>query len=362
MNNYSASGAKALTAIPGARRGARRGTVARPFGDSGLLYRERGWPGEIAVSRHGAKAPLMSGVTGHEGADLDDEELARAVIKYARASIGLRLPWDILGLDVDAYDGRHGGRTLRELERRLGPLPETWRSTSRAPEDSVSGIYLYWAPREDDWVWIGDLGVGNGIEIIQWHHRFVTVWPSRHNSTGQLYRWWRGTEEAGIPSPDDLPRLPVAWARYLRSSARYSDKVSPGADDAVTAEWWERVAPGPMCDGMREAGERGAREIARASQHKAVYCLHDTMTAVMTHLCRLASEGHRGLGAALEGTGRAFTASSRRRDLHAEWSGALNGYARAPGAKSKAAAREQSFTDPCEELRGLRGPRRKAAS
>jgi hypothetical protein len=46
---------------------------------------------------------------------------------------------------VDAYGDKTGGRTLREAEKRWGPLPHTVISSSR--DDCVSGIRLYRIPQ-----------------------------------------------------------------------------------------------------------------------------------------------------------------------------------------------------------------------
>ena len=125
-------------------------------------YRGLGWTGTIPVARSGSKAPLARGITGHAGTDLSDAELVAMIRRHRAANLGLRLSLTELGIDVDAYDGRAGATTLRSLEARLGPLPLTWRSTSRAPEDPVSGIYLFHAPREADWAWVTNLGEASG--------------------------------------------------------------------------------------------------------------------------------------------------------------------------------------------------------
>lgn len=329
--------------IPIARPEVKPGKNARPFGESASDYREWEWPGIIPVATHGAKAPLIPGVTGHLGQDLDDEQLLIIVRRYPWANIGLRLPWGIIGLDVDAYDGRAGAATIRNLERRLAPLPETWRSTSRMPEDGVSGIYLFRAPRRPESLWVADLGVGSGVEIIQWHHRFVTAPPSRHNETGRRYRWWYGSDRAEIPSPGDLPLLPVEWGRYLRSSKRY-DRILTVSEPEAAQQWFLAVGGGKMCSLMKAASASAVSEIRLANQAGG---LHDTMTRAVTHLCRNAAEGHRGLARALDALEAVFCSSSRRRGLRAEWLGAV------AGAKRQASAREQVQRDPCRELRGI---------
>ena len=169
-----------------------------------------------------------------------------------------------------------------------------------------------------------------------------------HNRTGRRYFWWRGDERADAPRPSDLPYLPVAWARYLRSSARYA----PGrvADEQTAAAWYEAVADEQTCSLMRRAAESGANDLRAAANYGG---LHDAMIRVTTYLCRCAAEGHTGLGEALGVVHAAFTASRRQRGLSAEWLGAM------AGAKAHAAALDQADHDPCDETRGLRAPRRR---
>jgi Bifunctional DNA primase/polymerase, N-terminal len=330
----------------------KRGQRTYPFREGAPVYRARGWPGTIPVSRNGTKRPLAPGITGHEGTDADDGYLAELVRKYGWANLGLRLALDIIGIDVDAYDGKCGGRTLRSLSGRLGPLPVTWRSTSRAPEDPVSGIYLFRAPRKPGWTWTGDLGVGSGIEIIQRHHRFATVWPSLHNSTGRPYRWWRGTGEAAIPGPEDLPLLPVKWARYLLSSREFR----PGRKAAAPAEiagWYGRVSGGPMCEWMERSAQTEAAKMRNAVRTSGT---HTVLIAAATHICQNAAEGHTGLERALSLVHTEFAAARSRiksRNVSSDWSGAVN------TAMAHAAGGKQETDDPCG-LRLARPVRRTA--
>ena len=60
------------------------------------------------------------------------------------SNLGLRVNYGQIGIDVDAYDAKTGGRTLVEAESRWGPLPPTYRSSSRI-DDDVSGIRV-WVP------------------------------------------------------------------------------------------------------------------------------------------------------------------------------------------------------------------------
>jgi hypothetical protein len=322
-----------------------RGRKRFPFRTAAVYYRDIGWTGTIPTTRRGTKAPLAKGVTGHNGVDATDDELDALIAEFPSANIGLRLPWNIIGIDVDAYDDRLGLETLMYISRQLDcPLPTTWRSTSRAPEDGVSGIYLFRAPRGPKQVWVTDLGVGSGIEIAQFHHRFATVAPSIHNSIGLEYKWWRGPEPVVPPRPEELPELPAAWNVFLMSPREYV--VRAGAELPEVTAWFSRVSGGAMCRFMSVEADREASKIRAAG---ILGGLHDTLIAGVTHICMSAAEGHHGLSQALNILEWEFSRASRRRNLRFEWSGAVN------TAMAKAAAMEQEETDVCSIRRMLCG-------
>ena len=152
-----------------------------------------------------------------------------------------------IGIDVDAYDAKTGGRTLKEAESRWGPLPPTYRSSSRI-DDDVSGIRVFKVPVGvlfRGMIAFPELGIGD-IEIIQPHHRVVIAWPSIHPKTGQQYRWFGpdGTllPEGQVPRVEDLAELPEAWVTGLsRDSVREevfdgSAPNRPREEDAVVDE------------------------------------------------------------------------------------------------------------------------------
>lgn len=312
-----------------------RGRKAFPFRTAAAYYRQIGWSGVIPVTRWGTKAPLAKGVTGHNGQDATDSELLELIQEFPTANIGIRLPWNIIGIDVDAYDGRLGSETLSYIIERLDrPLPLTWRSTAR--EDGVSGIYLFRAPRDPKQVWLTDLGAGSGIEIAQFHHRFATVAPSIHNSLSTQYKWWRGDVEVQPPRPDELPKLPTAWAEFLMSPREYV--VRSGADLPEVTVWFARVSGGRMCRFMAIEADREAGKIRAAS---VLGGLHDTLIAAVTHICLNASEGHRGIDLALAVLEDSFMNAGRRRNLRSEWTSAVN------TAMAKAAAMKQETEDVC---------------
>lgn len=315
-----------------------RGEKHFPFRVAAQYYRSLGWTGTIPVTRWGTKAPLAKGITGHNGVDPDTDHLAELLSEFPTANIGIRLPWNVIGIDVDAYDGRQGRKTIQSITNQLCcPLPTTWRSTSRAPEDPVSGIYLFRAKRNSTQVWVTDLGAGSGVEIAQYHHRFATVAPSIHNSTGREYKWWYGDAQVQPPRYWDLPELPHPWNQFLLSSREYVASSSSVASEEVLA-WYSLVAGGEMCTYMGTAADREADKIRYATENGG---LHDTLVAAVTHLCSNAAEGHRGLELGLNILEDAFMAAGRRRNLRSEWESAVN------TARAKAASGPQEEIDVC---------------
>lgn len=187
-------------------------------------YRGAGWRGVLPLPP-GQKSPPPKGYTGHDGRWPTDVEIDAWISDKPRGSnLVLRVDHGIIGIDVDAYEGKIGGRTLAHAESLWGPLPATYRSSSRV-EDEVSGIRLFRVPADvfyENVIQFKDRGLAD-IEIIQPHHRYVTAWPSIHPKTGQPYRWWApdGAQlpEGQVPRVEDLADLPHAWIGALSKNA-----------------------------------------------------------------------------------------------------------------------------------------------
>lgn len=182
-----------------------------PYAASVAEYRRRGWLGVLPVV--GKDVNLPAGYTGYDGRWPSANQVDRWREERGHDNVALRVPADVLGLDVDAYDGRAGLTTLGHAEEEYGALPATWTSTSR---DDGSGIRWYRVPPEPEWV--SDLGRGSGIEVIRTHHRYAVVWPSVHPITGREYRWYGpdGLVAGRAPSPTELVPLPPRWVAALR--------------------------------------------------------------------------------------------------------------------------------------------------
>lgn len=132
--------------------------------------------------------------------------------EYADGNLALRFPANIIGIDVDEYEGKHGRATLVDHTKKWGQLPPTFRITSR--KGTISGIYLYRLPAVASSAhFIGELPGGN-VEILRKEHRYA-VGPGSTHPDGRTYELVTpdgqfGTTDMAITA-DELPELPAAW-------------------------------------------------------------------------------------------------------------------------------------------------------
>ena len=320
-----------------------------PYRDAAPVYRDAGWSGVIPLP-YASKRLELKGWTGHGGAwpsfadvqawcdsDAPDE---------GGGNIALRLPADVIGIDVDAYSGKKGGDTFAKAVAKWGELPATWISTAR--DDGVSGIRLFRIP--DGLRWPGELGPH--VEIIQVGHRYLVVWPSVHPDTGGRYRWIRpdGLTSTVPPGPDDLPELPEAWVAgitrgELAEEVRHADLSDPQVRDWLVAHH----RPG-VCRAMRITLEKLLGELTTGSAHEA---LRRTFG-----LARLAEQGHTGLVEAIHLTYDAFIREATRpdrtgktrsvADAEGEWRRSLAGAVRRVVGSPSVGPGEQPV-DPCAD-------------
>lgn len=246
--------------------------VRTPFDAYVDRYVEAGWPGVLPLPIAKKSTP-PTGYTGANGAYANVTDIATWRRAPTVGNIGLRMTAEVIGIDVDNYDGKPGGATLAEYERRCGSLPATWVSTSRT--DGVSGIRFYRLPHVAKL--IGSLP---GIEIVQRHHRYAVVAPSIHPE-GREYRWiGPGGELGEIPVAAKLPVLPGAWFQELRADNKTTAHRTHMASGIEMAPAVER-AYGSALIGMHE----GTR--------------HDTTLQGVTALTRLATQRFPGADTAL---------------------------------------------------------------
>lgn len=319
---------------------------AEPFKTTALEYMAKGWAGPIPLPPQD-KFPPPRGWTGRNAPYADEAQIEKWLARKdedggsrdrpspawnPKGNIGLRLgrvtvdgvPWEIVGIDSDNYDGKQGDKILRRLERELGKLPDTWTSSART--DGASGIRYFLVPV--GLAWRGNLSeVGNGVDVVQKVHRYAVVYPSWHPKGGQ-YLWYApGRNPDGKPSPwysasvseadengvaamrfplrddpkiphaEELPVLPDAWVEFLTRGKTKDEGVPIDMDspDEVVDEWALENLPDEEEPCRKTAG--AVRRWVTAIQAKK--SSHDKITAAHWELLCLALEGHHGWRSAL---------------------------------------------------------------
>ena len=287
-----------------------------PFHRGANAYHKMGWlPFPIP---HKSKGKPPSGVTGQ--VSITHARWAKKIDAWIKthpknSSIALRMPANVLCIDVDAYKEK-GLDTLAEIAEDLGvDLPQTWKQSSRF--DGVSGHYLFRVP--EGLKWPG--AIGHGIETVHSTHRYLVAAPSLHEEAGDnpevaRYLWYAPDEEMDgeghvePPPVDDLPFLPEEWIEYL-TSGRHAKLLpekqfkSRAASDKAIEEWIDSKGDA-MCNTM-------AALVAEAEESMGPGA-HDLTRDLVYRLGALAAEGHRGLGAALSRLFDAFAGEVERDD------------------------------------------------
>lgn len=284
------------------------------YRDAAPLYLSAGWTGVLPLPPR-AKADPPAGYTGRAGVDPSLADVQTwSDFRPVDANLALRLPAGVVGIDVDAYDGKPGAATLAALEAKLGPLPPTVVSTSRG--DGTSGIRLYRVPARPSWS-----DPGRGIEVIHHGWRYLVAWPSIHPE-GRPYRWLdqvTGELLDGPPRWADLPDLPPAWVEHLARDQAGPDKADAATDEVVA--WLDTLPAGSPCQKVAGAlGELLAALEDGGSRHAA------TLRPVAA-LVRLGERGHPGVPAALAEARSAFLSAvtapgngqRTEREAIAEW-------------------------------------------
>jgi hypothetical protein len=276
--------------------------TAGPYAAAYETYRRAGWNGTLPLPPRRKSSPPKD-TTGEGGAWPSVADcMAWADGPEGAGNIALRLPHDVIGLDVDAYDGKLGAWSLTAAEQRYGPLPATWCTTARG--DGVSGIRLYRVP--EGLAWPGE--VGPACEIIQHRHRYAVVWPSVHPG-GPTYQWYGPDgQPSGIPDPDQLPALPQAWVDGLTGGREH--QATPRNNWTTTQiQHWLITRPRALdapCPRMKRAVD--AARLALAAGTSA----HDTTIGAVMRAVRLADEGHAGAVPALGQLHAAFMTEATR--------------------------------------------------
>src|SRR3954452_1870040 len=224
------------------------------FADHAAVYIAAGLVGTIYLP-HAQKFPPPPGFTGEDGVMPTAEDIAAWSARGEQFNLGLRLDEGLLGVDVDAHDGKPGASTLADLEATLGGLPPTYVSTSRG--DGVSGIRLYTIEPGLDL----PNQVGPGIDVVRFGHRCVVAYPSIHPKTGAPYRWTAPDgSTVEYPNRADVPPLPRAWAEYLSGGRASAPRLTRSAVDVDA--WLGALPDGEPCEDVAEVLDRARLALA----------------------------------------------------------------------------------------------------
>lgn len=190
--------------------------ITHPYAQAARGYRTSGWQGTLPIA--GKDENLPAGFTGRHGVWPDDAQVERWIENRGADNICLRVPADVIGIDVDAHSGGHGLSTIDWFTEQTGvELPSTWSSSSR---DDGSRIMFFRVPTEINWV--SSLGKNSNVDIVRYGHRYAVVWPSMHPRTHERYMWRspEGRVVDRIPHVEELERLPPEWIPALTVGQR----------------------------------------------------------------------------------------------------------------------------------------------
>lgn len=388
----------------------------KPFRTTAMEYVRRGWipfplpPGQKhppATGATGKKHALPGsklGVPGswRNGSGFDPRAVAARVQAYLEnkgalegtdagadwgggENLGLRMRYDVVGIDVDHYDNKRGGDDLRELEQRLGKLPRTWVSSARL--DGKSGTRFFRLPKkylpsqEEDSIG-GLFGLSfsgkaaKAIDVIQFGHRYHMAAPSWHADLGNEVRWftpdepldavptgyrtkyewssheeedgdfaimWAEVPEVKIPDVSELPFLPKSWIDYLsrgfsKDDAKPRDITSTERDLLNWAAENFSEAQGTACKSVRKASGTWDKRMREGESS------HDKILEMHWNILRYGIEGHRGV----------LTEAQRLEDLWLET--VLKGNEINKGSKRHVSeAKSEIFRSRVEALRKIKG-------
>lgn len=268
-----------------------------PYASGALELWEAGWRGILPLPRR-AKAWPPTGYTGAGGTDPSYPDI-HAWAENHSGNIALRMPPNVIGIDVDAYGDKKGATTMSHSRTAWGELPPTWRITSR--DDGISGIALYQVP--PGLAWPGE--VGPGVEILQRTHRYAVAPPSIHPE-GRAYRWITpgGATSLTPPRPSELPEMPESWVIGLTmgESAAIANR---GATTYQQAATWLACRTAPTAKPCKRMAE--VRDVATTEMRGNA---HNTARSALAASSRLAEGGHRGCVTAVATVKAAFLAEA----------------------------------------------------
>lgn len=262
-----------------------------PYATAGRPLTRAGWFAIVLPPR--AKDPPPIAFTGYRAKPVNRDDVKRWEVSEPNGNVAIRLPGDVIGIDVDNYDLKRGAEDLRALEEQHGALPPTWSSTSRP--GTGSGIRLFRVPMGTRF----PPALSSSIEIVQAHHRYVIVSPSIHPE-GRVYHWYDtgGERSDNPPAVDDVAELPWAWIEALSLKGPvgfHGDPATTEQVDGFIDTHTERRRPAAL-----KGIQTSLNKYKETSPGKLPKGRHDTL---VERACQVAREAAAGWYTADEGFG-----------------------------------------------------------
>ena len=258
-------------------------TVLGPYRETAKLYIDLGWPAVLPLP-HNRKDPPPKGWTGRGAPYPDLAQVEEWLEDPDSGNIALRLPPDVIAIDVDDYSDKHGADQFALRQAQWGELPPTWISTSW--EGTASGIRFYRVP--EGLKWSGN--VAKDIEVIQAGHRYAVIAPSIHPE-GRPYQWidpctGHATDDE-TPAPFEFPPLPDKWVEKLTGGELDDGGAEPRKWDVTGGDTTAPLTGGDPCQPIQKA-------IAAYPSGKQSQARHDALLAPIFRVVRLSEQGHAG--------------------------------------------------------------------
>jgi len=287
------------------------------YGKAAPDYIDLGWDTPLPLPMM-HKYPPPEHSTGNYP-DVEETTLEAWMFEREDWNIGLRMPtfakdadkYEVVGIDVDHYGDKNGWDTIAALSDRLGPLPDTFKSSARGA-NSPSGIYFFVVPAGRKW----SGQVGANVELIQRTHRYAVVWPSavkdKKTKAVRRYSWYRVEDDEAVvvrkpPSVKELPELPRAWQDHLAKGFAEERRITDPDPELGTMkavrEWMKKNLPGYD---KQPSSEMAAASHLETLAAEATGGAHEMLVTRSHRVIMLAAEGHHGCLAALESIQTAF--------------------------------------------------------
>lgn len=281
-----------------------------PYSLSAMTYYEAGFSPLPAIG----KLLRVSGATGRHPI-ATREQVEQWVKTHGSFNVALRLPKNVIGLDIDAYKGDF--ERLRLLEEKLGKLPTSWNSDSRGGN---GGKLLFRVPNcHESAKWKSNI---SDITIIQHSHRYVMALPSYNRESDSKYLWYEGlggslVKDFHIPAVNDLTELKEDWVAELIKE-EIAQEASPMYGH-INNDELDVFNDNEPCKYMNILTEMCVNRLIDSYNHG----LHDTCLSIIGLLVTTATDGHSGVQQAMDKISEAFCQAPRNRDLVSEWNNLL---------------------------------------